>query len=122
MSLRRRSSTAVVGAAAPVPSIADLHRCAIDRASQASSSATVANRPYRTSPGGASRVGRSSPTSTGASGPVRIELDTALARLSTDGGLRKLVSSDRVTAGAPDACGKSVTNRGRFDADAPRQE
>ena len=63
---------------------------------------------------------RSSPTPT-APGAVRSGPDTALASASTSGGLRKLVSSPYSSAGAPPGAGKSVRNRARFPALAPRQ-
>ena len=94
-----RNASAVAGHVAPaaqqyrggrrrrgrVQSIAARHRSAIDLASQASSSATVANSPYRTSPGRAHWAAvRNSPTGTGAAGPVRIEAESSLANASTD--------------------------------------
>ncbi|CKR29801.1 Uncharacterised protein [Mycobacterium tuberculosis] len=43
-----------------------------------------------------------------------------LATRSACGGLRQLVSSSSTGAGVPSDKGKSVVNRGRFVAEAPR--
>ncbi|SHW97713.1 Uncharacterised protein [Mycobacteroides abscessus subsp. abscessus] len=51
----------------------------------------------------------------------RASADTSLASLSARGGLRQLVRSSRVGAGEPSDRRKSVVNRGRLVADAPRQ-
>ena len=51
----------------------------------------------------------------------RASADTSLARCRARGGLRQLVSSSRVGAGEPSERGKSVVNRGRLVAEAPRQ-
>ena len=120
MSLRRRTSTALVGGCSPAPAAA-CHRVAMPAATHASSSTTVSNRPYATWPSGADGRARSSPTGTAPSA-VRTGRDASLATSSTRRALRKLVSSGSDRAGVPGHTGKSVGNRGRFDALAPRQE
>ena len=47
--------------------------------------------------------------------------ETSLARCRARGGLRQLVRNSRVGASVPSARGKSVVNRGRLVAEAPRQ-
>ena len=69
-------------------------------------------------PGWASGRGRKDRTATDRR---RASADTALARCSARGGLRQLVRSSRVGAGVPSARGKSVVNRGKLVAEAPRQ-
>ncbi|SHR55522.1 Uncharacterised protein [Mycobacteroides abscessus subsp. abscessus] len=51
----------------------------------------------------------------------RASSETELARCRASGGLRQLVRSSLVGAGDPSGSGKSVVNRGRLVADAPRQ-
>ena len=68
-------------------------------------------------PGDASGLGRNSRTATERR---RASADTALARCNVPGGFRQLVRSSRVGAGLPSERGKSVVNRGRLVADAPR--
>ena len=72
----------------------------------------------RTVPGSASGRGSSGRTATERR---RASAETALAMCRVLGGLRQLVRNSRVGAGDPSARGKSVVNRGRLAAEAPRQ-
>ena len=112
----RRTSTAAVGAV-PVSSTAARCSRAISSASHSRSATMSDNSAARTVPAAASGRGCSDRTATERR---RASWDTSLARCSTSGGLRQLVRSSRVGAGDPSDCGKSVVNRGRLVADAPR--
>ncbi len=93
-------------------------RAAMWSAIQARSATTSVCSAASTVPGSASGRARSGCT---AIERRRACAEMALANSSTRGGLRQLVLSSQVGAGLPSACGKSVVNRGRFVADAPRQ-
>ncbi len=113
----RRTSTAAVGGSCPA-SAAAAYRAAIWSASQSRSAAT--SRAARTArcPAGHRAAGRSGRTPTDRE---RASAETALASCSARGGLRQLVHNSLVGAGVPSARGKSVVNRGRLVAEAPRQ-
>ena len=87
-------------------------------ATQSRSASTSASNAHRIVPGSAPGRGRSACTATDLR---RASADTALARYRALGGLRQLVRSSSVGAGLPSERGKSVVNRGRLVADAPRQ-
>ena len=104
----------------PPTSAATRHRAATASAIQSSSVATSGSSATRTSPSAVPGPAASSPTPT-APGAARSGADTVFASASTCGGLRKLVSRPYSSAGAPSGPGKSVRNRVRLPALAPRQ-
>ena len=69
-------------------------------------------------PGSAPGRGRSACTATDRR---RASRRHRVGQIQRRGGLRQLVRSSSVGAGVPSERGKSVVNRGRLVADAPRQ-